>query len=128
MKKIVFIFYLSISTPLLAQIVSTGTQTLLPGLSANIEVNGNTFTTKLILSGPSDVWLAIGFGNSEMNGTDIFMTDGSTIRDAFSEPGPSSSLERPIPPQDSPGTESGDWTLVSNTVNGETRTIVATCS
>mgnify|MGYP000968840422 FL=1 len=61
MKKIVFIFYLSISTPLLAQIVSTGTQTLLPGLSANIEVNGNTFTTKLILSGPSDVWLAIGF-------------------------------------------------------------------
>lgn len=126
MKKIVFIFYLSISTPLLAQIVSTGTQTLLPGLSANIEVNGNTFTTKLILSGPSDVWLAIGFGNSEMNGTDIFMTDGSTIRDAFSEPGPSSSLERPIPPQDSPGNESGDWTLVSNTVNGETRTIVAT--
>jgi len=54
------------------------------------------------------------------------MTDGSTIRDAFSEPGPSSSLERPIPPQDSPGNESGDWTLVSNTVNGETRTIVAT--
>lgn len=126
MKKIVFIFYLSISSSLLAQIVTTGTQTLLPGLTTNIEINGNTFTTKLTLSGPSDVWLAIGFGNSEMNGTDIFMTDGSTIRDAFSEPGPSSSLERPVPAQDSPGNESGDWNLISNTVTGETRTIVAT--
>ena len=38
----------------------------------------------------------------KMNGTDIFMTDGDTIRDAFSEPGPSSSLERPIPPADDP--------------------------
>tara|TARA_B110000003_G_C16611150_1_gene519481 strand:- start:30 stop:245 length:216 start_codon:yes stop_codon:yes gene_type:complete len=71
MKKIVFIFYLSISSSLLAQIVTTGTQTLLPGLTTNIEINGNTLTTKLTLSGPSDVWLAIGFGNSEMNGETI---------------------------------------------------------
>ena len=128
MKKILLIFFLTTTFSLFAQIFSTGTQTLLPGLTANIEIDKNAFTTTLTLSGPSDVWFAIGFGNSEMNGTDIFMTDGSTIRDAFSEPGPSSSLERPIPPQDSPVNESGDWTLVSNTVNGETRTIVATCS
>ena len=36
MKKKVFIFYLSISSSLLAQIVTTGTQTLLPGLTTNI--------------------------------------------------------------------------------------------
>ena len=126
MKNLVLILYLSISSSLIAQIVTTGTQTLLPGFTTNIEIDGNTFTTKLILSGPSNVWLAIGFGNSEMNGTDIFMTNGSTIRDAFSEPGPSSSLERPVPAQDSPGNESGDWNLVSNTVTEGTRTIVAT--
>ena len=56
------------------------------------------------------------------------MTDGNTIRDAYSEPGPPSSLERPVPPQDSPSNESGDWNLVSNTVSNDTRTIVATRS
>ena len=126
MKKIFFFIFLTICFSLSSQIYSTGTQTLLPGLTANIEINGNTFITKLTLSGPSDVWLAIGFGNSEMNGTDIFMTDGNTIRDAYSEPGPSSSLERPVPPQDSPSNESGDWNLISNTVSSDTRTIVAT--
>jgi hypothetical protein len=54
------------------------------------------------------------------------MTDGNTIRDAFSEPGPSSSLERPIPPADISSNESGDWTLISNTVSDNERTIVAT--
>jgi hypothetical protein len=126
MKKIFFFIFLTICFSLSSQIYSTGTETLLPGLTANIEINGNTFITKLTLSGPSDVWLAIGFGNSEMNGTDIFMTDGNTIRDAYSEPGPSSSLERPVPPQDSPSNESGDWNLISNTVSSDTRTIVAT--
>ena len=99
---------------------------MLSGLTANITIDGETFTTTLTLTGPSDVWLAIGFGNEEMNGTDIFMTDGNTIRDAFSEQGPSSSLERPIPPADSSSNESGDWTLISNTVSDNERTIVAT--
>ena len=128
MKKILFFVFLTICFSLSSQIYSTGTETLLPGLTANIEINGNTYITKLTLAGPSDVWLAIGFGNSEMNGTDIFMTDGNTIRDAYSEPGPPSSLERPVPPQDSPSNESGDWNLVSNTVSNDTRTIVATRS
>ena len=126
MKKIFFFVFLTICFSLSSQIYSTGTETLLPGLTANIEINGSTYVTKLTLAGPSDVWLAIGFGNSEMNGTDIFMTDGNTIRDAYSEPGPSSSLERPVPPQDSPSNESGDWNLISNTVSSDTRTIVAT--
>ena len=126
MKKIFFFIFLTICFSLSSQIYSTGTETLLPGLTANIEINGSTYVTKLTLAGPSDVWLAIGFGNSEMNGTDIFMTDGNTIRDAYSEPGPSSSLERPVPPQDSPSNESGDWNLISNTVSSDTRTIVAT--
>ena len=125
-RKIVLIIFLTTSFSLFSQSFSTGTQTLLSGLTANITIDGETFTTTLTLTGPSDVWLAIGFGNEEMNGTDIFMTDGDTIRDAFSEPGPSSSLERPIPPADSSSNESGDWTLISNTVSDNERTIVAT--
>jgi len=125
-RKIVLILFLTTSFSLFSQSFTTGTQTLLTGLTANITINGETFITKLTLAGPSDVWLAIGFGNQEMNGTDIFMTDGNTIRDAFSEPGPSSSLDRPIPPADSSSNESGDWTLISNTVSDNERTIVAT--
>ena len=125
-RKIVLILFLTTSFSLFSQSFSTGTQTLLSGLTANITIDGETFTTTLTLTGPSDVWLAIGFGNEEMNGTDIFMTDGDTIRDAYSEPGPSSSLERPIPPADSSSNESGDWTLISNTVSDNERTIVAT--
>jgi len=125
-RKIVCIIFLTTSFSLFSQSFSTGTQTLLSGLTANITIDGETFTTTLTLTGPSDVWFAIGFGNEEMNGTDIFMTDGNTIRDAFSEPGPSSSLDRPIPPSDDSSNESGDWTLVSNTVSDNERTIVAT--
>ena len=125
-RKIVLILFLTTSFSLFSQSFTTGTQTLLTGLTANITINGETFITTLTLAGPSDVWLAIGFGNQEMNGTDIFMTDGNTIRDAFSEPGPSSSLDRPIPPADSSSNESGDWTLISNTVSDNERTIVAT--
>ena len=125
-RKIVHIIFMTTSFSLFSQSFSTGTQTLLSGLTTNISIDGDTFTTTLTLTGPSDVWLAIGFGNEEMNGTDIFMTDGNTIRDAFSEPGPSSSLERPIPPADDSSNESGDWTLISNTVSDNERTIVAT--
>ena len=125
MKKILFILFVANSIPSFSQVFSTGTHTLLAGLTANIEINGNTFKTKLTLEGPSDKWFAIGFGNSEMNNTDIFMTDGNTIRDAYSQPGPSQ-YERPIPAQDSPSNESGDWTLISNTASAGTRTIVAT--
>jgi len=54
-----------------------------------------------------------------MNGTDIFMTNGSSIRDAYS-------TSNGQPQADSSTNESGDWTLVSNTVSSGTRTIVAT--
>jgi len=53
-----------------------------------------------------------------MNGTDIFMTNGSSIRDAYSTSNGQ--------PQADSSPESGDWTLVSNTVSSSTRTIVAT--
>ena len=89
------------------------------GLTANINIDNDTGTTTLTLAGPSDKWFGIGFGNSNMNGTDIFMTNGSSIRDAYS-------TSNGQPQADSSTNESGDWTLVSNTVSSGTRTIVAT--
>ena len=50
-----------------------------------------------------------------MGGTDVFRTNGSTIVDAYSS-------GNALPAQDA----SQDWTLVSNTVSGSNRTIVAT--
>jgi len=115
MKKILLILFLTSSISLFAQSFSTGTQTLLSGLTANINIDADTDITTLTLTGPSNAWFAIGFGNLDMGGTDVFRTNGSTIVDAYSS-------GNALPAQDS----SQDWTLVSNTVSGSNRTIVAT--
>ncbi|MDG2444037.1 MAG: T9SS type A sorting domain-containing protein [Flavobacteriaceae bacterium] len=115
MKKILLILFLTSSISLFAQSFSTGTQTLLSGLTANINIDADTDITTLTLTGPSNAWFAIGFGNSDMGGTDVFRTNGSTIVDAYSN-------GNALPAQDA----SQDWDLVSNTVSGSNRTIVAT--
>ena len=116
MKKTLLILFLTTSISLFAQSFSTGTQTLLSGLTANINIDADTEITTLTLTGPSNAWFAIGFGNSNMNGTDILMTDGSsTLRDAYST--------STVTPQ---AEASQDWVLVSNNISGSTRTIVAT--
>ena len=114
MKKILLILFLTSSISLFAQSFSTGTQTLLSGLTANINIDADTDITTLTLTGPSNAWFAIGFGNSDMGGTDVFRTNGSTIVDAYSN-------GNALPAQDA----SQDWDLVSNTVSGSNRTIVA---
>ena len=118
MKKTLLILFLITSFSLFAQSFSTGTQPLSSELTANINIDNDTGTTTLTLAGPSNKWFGIGFGNSNMNGTDIFMTNGSSIRDAYSTSNGQ--------PQADSSQESGDWTLVSNTVSSGTRTIVAT--
>ena len=115
MKKILLFLFLTTSISLFAQSFSTGTQTLLSGLTANINIDADTEITTLTLTGPSNAWFAIGFGNLDMGGTDVFRTNGSTIVDAYSS-------GNALPAQDT----SQDWNLVSNTVSGSNRTIVAT--
>lgn len=116
MKKTLLFALLISSSSLFAQTFSTGTQTLLTNLSAKIDINSTTGTTTLTINGPSNAWFAIGFGALNMSsGADVFRTDGTTIVDARSS-------ARVLPPADT----SQDWNLVSNTVSGSTRTIVAT--
>ena len=115
MKKTLLILFLITSFSLFAQSFSTGTQTLSSGLTANINIDNDTGTTTLTLAGPSNKWFGIGFGNSNMNGTDILMTNGSsTLRDAYS-------TSNGLPQAEA----SQDWTLEVNSVVNGTRTIVA---
>ena len=115
MKKTLLILFLITSSSLFAQSFSTGTQTLSSGLTTSINIDNDTGTTTLMLAGPSNKWFGIGFGNSNMNGTDILMTDGSsTLRDAYS-------TSNGEPQADA----SQDWTLEVNSVVNGTRTIVA---
>ena len=116
MKQTLLFIFLLTSVGLIAQTFSTGEQTLLSNLKANIVIDGNTNITTLTLKGPSDRWFAIGFGGLSMSSqADVFMTDGSKILDAKV-----SGLRRP------PSDSSQDWALVSNNVSGSERTIVAT--
>ena len=117
MKKTLLILFLITSSSLFAQIFSTGTQTLSEsdGFTTSINIDNDTGTTTLMLAGPSNKWFGIGFGNSNMIGTDILMTNGSsTLRDAYSS---ARAQPQPEPSQ--------DWTLEVNSVVNGTRTIVA---
>lgn len=112
-KQLLFIFLL-VSTCITAQVYTTGTQTLKDNLSVNLDIDATT--TTLTLNGPSNAWFAIGFGAVDMSsGADVFRTNGSTITDAVTS-------GNNLPPADG----SQDWNLISNTVSGNTRTIVAT--
>jgi len=116
MKKTLLSLFLIATTGLFAQTFSTGTINFSGNLSGEISISSTTNTTTLTLSGPSNVWFAVGFGGSSMTaGIDVFRWNGTSIEDArvagFS-----------MPPNDA----QQDWALVSNTVSGSTRTIVAT--
>jgi len=52
MKKTLLFLFLTTSISLFAQSFSTGTQTLLSGLTANINIDADTEITTLTLTGP----------------------------------------------------------------------------
>lgn len=115
MKKTLLLLFLITNLSLFSQDFSTGDVSFSTNLSGKIDISSTTNTTTLTLSGPSNVWFAVGFGGSNMSsGADIFRTNGTTIEDART-------TGRFMPPNDA----QQDWTLISNTVSGSTRTIVA---
>jgi Secretion system C-terminal sorting domain len=100
-----------------AQSKSTGTLTFVPGLSASITLNSATSIATLVLSGPSDRWIACKFGSftTGMQATpDVVYYNGTALVDATQTGGgPSDDTTQ-------------NWTVSSNTVSGSTRTITAT--
>lgn len=103
-----------------AQSKTTGTVALTTGMSAKLDLNNDTSTATLTLTGPQDRWLALQFGSfgssgGMQDGTDVVYYNGTTLIDA-NQNGIGSA----------PSTDTNDWTVSSNSVTGTTRTIVAT--
>merc|ERR1712065_106933 len=76
----------------------------------DLKINSATGMTTLTLVAPDNVW----FGGGDMTaGIDVVRTNGSTVIDAVT-------AGNQLPPSDT----SNDWSTVSNTINGNTRTLV----
>jgi hypothetical protein len=121
MKRILLLIVLMCSATMWAQSKTTGIVNLLPGMTAQLELNSATTTATLTFTGPSDRWYALQFGSFATGGgmqagQDVVYYNGTTLVDAVHN-------GQGIAP-----TTDGvnNWTVTSNTVAGGTRTIVAT--
>lgn len=122
MKKTLLLLtmYLSVCS-MQAQTKSTGVVTLpVSGMTAKLDLNNSNSTATLTLSGPSDRWFALQFGefvsgDGMSAGEDVVYYNGTTLIDAVHN-GIGSA----------PSTDTNNWTVTSNTTNLGTRTIVAT--
>jgi hypothetical protein len=82
-----------------------------------IKIDTNTSTVTMTLTGPNTVWFGIGFNGFSMSEvTDMFIWNATTNRDYT----PSGGSSSPI------ADASQSWTITSDTVQGSTRTVVAT--
>ncbi len=117
MKKITLLLTIISALTLQAQ-YSTGDVTLssTAGLEMSVNVDIQSTEVTLTLKGPSDRWFAIGFGGVWMaTVSDVFAYDGTGNYDKIGQN------------QAAPVTDANqDWTLVSNSVAGTQRTLVAT--
>lgn len=103
-----------------SQTKSTGVVNLMSGMTAKLDLNNTNTTATLTLTGPSDRWFALQFGDfvngSGMQaGEDVVYFNGTTLVDA---------VHNGIGSAPTPDTN--NWTVTSNTIASGTRTIVAT--
>lgn len=117
MKKIYLLLFF-IATSYFCQAQKTSGEVSLGSLmSAKIDLDSNTSRVTLTLKGPSDRWFAFGLNALSMNsGTDCVVMRSAT---SFSD-------DRLLGFQAPVADAVQNWTVSSNTVNGSTRTIVAT--
>jgi hypothetical protein len=112
---------------LIAQTFSTGLVTLTTSpatYSVQVDVTEDLVTLNMI--GPANRWLALGFGTDNMiSGEDVVIFDGTSFTDRyFGFPGqPAGQVAQGLEPSID---ASQDWTLISNNVEGNVRTLVAT--
>lgn len=115
MKKKITLLFLFATAFLNAQQKTTGQLNFVAGLSAELILNDGTSLATLIISGPSDRWFGFKLGSfptAMSAGVDGVYYNGTGLTDGNG------------------GTLNADatqnWTLVSNDVDGLTRTITAT--
>ena len=124
MKILIFALVALLGLSVHAQTYSTGLLPLVASAdgtsleySAKIEVSSTVVTLTLI--GSSTRWLGIGFGTNSMTaGGDVVIFDGTNLTDrTFLGTGSTPALDA-----------NQDWTVTSNTVEGDARTVVGTRS
>lgn len=117
MKKITLnVLALFAATTMFGQIYSTGTMTLFSNYSAKIDVNEENVVLTLV--GPSNSWLGMAFGATSMDntGSDVVLFNGTNMTDrTFDGVGV-------VPPLDAVQ----NWTVLSNNVVSNVRTVIAT--
>ena len=114
MKKITLLFFMLSSIIASSQIKTTSELTFVSGLSAELQLNNETATAILTLKGPSNRWIAFKLGSftTAMSASpDGVYYNGTTVVDGNGGQLTTDATQ--------------NWTLVSNDVNGSTRTIVA---
>lgn len=115
MNKITSLFVLLMAQSMISQDFSTG---VIPfsntsGLAYSAEIETDSEKVTLTLVGSSDRWLAIGFGTQAMSGGDCVIFNGTSLSDR-------TFVGNQMPSVDAAQT----WTLVSNEVQGNVRTVV----
>jgi len=121
MKKLLLASLLFITgMGLNAQAKSTGSVSLITGMTATLLLDSATTTATLTLTGPSDRWFALQFGtfadgDGMQSGQDMVYFNGTTLVD-----GTMNGIGAV------PSSDTNNWTVSSNTVAGTIRTIVAT--
>ncbi len=115
MKKTTTFLFLLCAQIFMAQEHSTG---IIPfsntsGLAYSAEIETDSEKVTLTLMGPSDRWLGIGFGAQSMSSGDCVIFNGTTLSDR-------TFVGNQQPSVDAVQT----WTLVSNQVTGNVRTVV----
>ena len=117
MKKITFILLLTTSLLIKAQTYTSGDVILsdTPDLEMQAKLDITETEVTLTFYGPADRWFAIGFGGSTMGGvTDAFLYDGT------------GDFDKKIDPYATPITDTTqDWTIISDTVTGLQREVIA---
>ena len=117
MKKITFILTLLISSYGFTQNVSTGQVTFTTGYSVEFDVTSTEVTMTMIL--PKLAWLAVALDASSMGNAnkDVLVYDSTGLQDRHL-----SGYTMPL----TDGTSNQNWTVLTNTVTNEVRTVVAT--
>jgi len=118
MKKITLLVFTIFSVITLQAQFSTGDVVLsnTAGMEMNVNITIQSTEVTITLTGPSDRWFAIGFGGNTMGAvSDVFAYDGTGNFDKIGQ-----TYAAPLTDANQ------DWTLVSDTVLGAQRTLVAT--
>ena len=124
-KTTLTLFTLLLTFTLFGQNYTTGTLNLTVNYTAKVDVNATTNIVTLTLNGPSDRYFGFGFSTSNMqSGNDCVIYTG-TAGTGLNVLSDRTFAGNQMPTVDS-GTNTQSWNVTTNSVSGNTRTIIAT--